>query len=351
MIIAPVSTGTDHEAVLRCRDEQTGLRAVIAIHDTTLGPAAGGCRMWPYACEDEALRDALRLARGMTYKSALADLPFGGGKSVILGDPARDKTEGLLRTFGRFVEHLAGRYVAAEDVGISVRDVEAIASETAHVAGLAHGCHASGDPSPLTARGVLVGMRAAVAARLGRDSLAGLRVAIQGVGAVGGQLCRMLHAEGARLVVADLSDRAVRDAIARYGADAVAGDAIVAADADVFAPCALGGIIDDDAVARLRAKVVAGSANNQLATPRHGDDLARRGVLYAPDYVINAGGIINVAGELSGDHDPDAVLEQIERIGPRLAALFREAERKGTCPGRVADDMARARLEAARKAA
>jgi leucine dehydrogenase len=338
----------DFEQVQFCRDRQTGLSTIIAIHDTSLGPAAGGCRMWPYTSESEALRDVLRLARGMSLKSAMAELPLGGGKSVILGDPRHQKSPELLRAFGRFVESLGGRYLVAEDVGITVRDVEVIAGETRYAAGLSRGAGSSGDPSPLTAQGVHAGIRAAVAHRLGREDLRGLRVAVQGVGAVGFALCRMLHAEGASLVVADVSCQAVARAVECFGARALAPDEIVAADVDVFAPCALGAVIDDTSLPRIRAVIVAGSANNQLAEARHGDALHARGILYAPDYVINAGGIVNVACELAGSYDPDEALELVARIGPRLSALFAEADAKGEPPSRVADRMARARLAAAR---
>jgi leucine dehydrogenase len=340
----------DHEEVVFCHDREAGLHAIIAIHDTSRGPAVGGCRMWPYATLDDALRDALRLSRAMSCKSALAGLPFGGGKAVILGDPARDKTPELLQAFGRFVDGLGGRYVAAEDAGIGVRDVEVMAQRTPHVAGLSSGAAASGDPSPLTARGVHAGMRAAVAHRLGRRGLSGLRVAVQGVGSVGMQLCERLHAEGARLVVADVDPHAVRRAVERFGARAVEPEEIVGADVDVFAPCALSRVIDDVAVQRLRARVVAGAANDQIAEPRHGDALARRGVLYAPDYVINAGGIVNILGELSGRYDRSAARAQVDAIGERLLSILRESDATGSTPGRVADARAHAILEAARAA-
>lgn len=346
-VLEPLSFD-DFEQVLFCRDRETGLHAIIAVHDTSLGPAAGGCRMFPYASEEEALRDVLRLARGMSHKSAMAALPLGGGKSVILGDPRRDKTPELLRAFGRFVESLGGRYYVAEDVGMSVSDVEVMAGETRFALGLSRGIGSSGDPSPLTARGVHLGIRAAVAHRLGAPDLRGIRVAVQGIGAVGLHLCEQLHADGAALVVSDVRCDVVALAARRFGARAVSPEAIVAADVDVFAPCALGAIIDDESLPRLRARIVAGSANNQLAEERHGDRLSELGILYAPDYVINAGGIVNVACELSGAYDPDEALERVDRIGPRLAALFAEADAKGEPPARLADRMALQRLAAAR---
>jgi leucine dehydrogenase len=337
-----------YEQVVFCRDPEAGLSAILAIHDTTLGPAVGGCRMWPFASEAEALRDVLRLSRGMTYKSALAGLPFGGGKSVILGDPRRDKTEALLSAFGRCVDRLGGRYVVAEDVGIGVEDVEIIARQTRHVAGRDRGPDAGGDPSPLTAHGVFVGMRAAVKHRLGAATLRGLRVAVQGLGHVGERLCACLRRDGAQLVVADIDERAVRTAVERHGARAVDPAALCAQDVDVFAPCALGGVLNDATLPRLRAGIVAGAANNQLAEDRHGDELAARGVLYAPDYVINAGGIISVALEIEGARDPGHALEQVTRIHGRLLGIFGEAEARGVAPHRVADAMARARIAAAR---
>jgi leucine dehydrogenase len=340
----------DHEQVSFCRDLRSGLFAIVAIHDATLGPAVGGCRMWPYASEEDAVRDALRLSLGMTYKNALADLPLGGGKSVILGDPGRDKSEALLRAFGRFIDTLGGRYIAAEDVGFSVRDVELVGRETRYVAGVSSGRAASGDPSPFTAQGVLVALRVAVEHALGCTSLDGLRVAVQGVGKVGMQLCRALHQENADLVVADVNPEAVGAAVAHFGARAVHPEDILSEDVDVFAPCALGAVLDDDALGKLRANVVVGAANNQLAQSHHGDALLKRGVLYAPDYVVNAGGIINVAAEISGEYEPDVVMERIQGIGERLRGILVEADSKGEPPVRVADALAREKIEAARAA-
>jgi leucine dehydrogenase len=340
----------DHDQVSFCRDRGAGLFAIIAIHDVTLGPAAGGARMWPYASEAEATRDALRLSRGMTYKNVMADLPHGGGKAVILGDPRTDKSEALLRAFGRFIDALGGRYIAAEDVGMTAGDMDIMASETRHVAGVSNGRGASGDPSPFTAHGVFAALRVAVQHQLQRESLEGLRVAVQGVGSVGMYLCQLLHAQGATLVVSDVNPEAVAEAVARFGARAVRPEDIYAEDVDVFAPCALGAVLNDETLAKLRASLVVGAANNQLARPHHGDELARRGVLYTPDYVVNAGGIINVAAEIAGDYDADVVLERAEKIGERLREILCEAKRKGEAPFRVADAMAREKLEAARAA-
>lgn len=340
----------DHEGVLFVRDAASGLRAIIAVHDTALGPACGGCRMWPYATEAEALRDVLRLSKGMSYKNAMAGLPLGGGKSVIIGDSRADKSEALFRAFGRAVDGLGGRYVAAEDVGITVDDVQIMGRETAHVAGLAKGHDASGDPSPFTAYGVHLGIKAAVRHRLGADGLKGVRVAVQGLGNVGGHLARRLHEEGAALVVADIDKAAVARAVDTFGAVAMDPARIHAADVDVFAPCALGGAVNPSTLPEIRATVVAGGANNQLAVDTMGEALRERGILYAPDYVINAGGIINVAAEVQHGYDRAAVLRQVERIPATLADIFQRAEREGRPTNAVADEAARERLATARLA-
>jgi len=331
-----------HEQVVFGHDSASGLKAIIAIHDTTRGPALGGCRMWPYANEDDALTDALRLARGMTYKSALADLPFGGGKSVILGDPRTLKSEALFLAMGRFVDSLGGRYVVAEDVGISVEDVEIMARVTRHVAGTR--ASGGGDPSPATAYGVFMGIRAAVAHKLGRDSLEGVHVAIQGLGHVGTYLCRRLADAGARLTVSDINADAVARARAEFSAAAVDPGDIIDVQSDVFAPCALGAVIDDQTIPRLRARIVAGSANNQLAEPRHGAALASRGVLYAPDYVINAGGVINISHEGPG-YDEGQAFAHVARIYNTLAEIFDASERQHVPTSEAADRLARARLK------
>ncbi len=334
-------TVPEFENILRCRDPESGLNAVIAVHDTTLGPAMGGCRMWRYASDDEALADAQRLARGMTFKAALAGLPLGGGKAVIIADPGSDKSAELFRAFGRAVDHLRGRYITGEDVGTSVEDMEAVRSQTRHVAGLAGG---SGDPSPMTALGVLHGIRAAVRHRYGTDTLDGITVAVQGLGHVGLQLCRLLHDAGARLVVSDVAPEPVERAADEFGALAVGPDAIAGAEAEVFAPCALGGAVNRAMRSRLRARVVAGAANNQLASPEDGVALHRDGVLYAPDYVINAGGLINVAQDIlyrGEPYDRAAVAAAVAGIGHRLDAIFEASARGGRPPGQVADAMAR----------
>ncbi|RDD62822.1 Leu/Phe/Val dehydrogenase [Ferruginivarius sediminum] len=337
-----------HEEVVFSCDADSGLKAIIAIHNTSRGPALGGCRMWNYADESAALADVLRLSRGMTYKSALAGLPYGGGKSVIIGDPARDKSPALFRAMGRAVQVLGGSYTVAEDVGISVEDVEEMGRETRHVAGVSSG--GAGDPSPATAYGVYMGIRAAVAHKLGRDDLRGVTVAVQGAGHVGAHLCRYLAHDGADVLIADIdNDRAKRVA---HDVDArlVDVDDIVAAQADVFAPCALGGIIDDRNLARLRAGIVAGSANNQLAEPRHGQALKDRGILYAPDYVINAGGIINISHE-GPDYDKSKAFGHVGRIHDTLLEIFRRADRAGVSTAEAADRLAEERFTHPRPAA
>ena len=330
----------DHEGVHFFSDPASGLKAIIAIHSTHLGPAAGGCRWWRYADDAEALTDALRLSRGMSYKNAMAGLPMGGGKGVILKD-ADHKSDALLEAFGAAVEALGGRYVTAEDVGMADHDMEVIARRTRHVSGLpaAHGA-AGGNPGPSTAEGVFLGMRAAVRHKLGRGDFAGLHVAIQGVGSVGLALAERLAAAGAKLTIADIHAERAREAAARLGAAHVGIGEIMTVPADVFSPCALGAILDEASIAALDVAVVAGAANNQLATPADGARLAARGVLYAPDYVINAGGIINVSAEYLGGSDAAGVSAQIARIEERLAEIFAEADRSGRPTDAVADAMA-----------
>ncbi len=337
-----------HERVVFGHDAASGLRAIIAIHNTNLGPALGGCRMWPYASEAEALTDVLRLARGMTYKSALAGLPFGGGKAVILGDPRKHKSEALFLAMGRFIDSLGGRYVTAEDVGVSVDDVEVMARATEHVAGTR--AAGAGDPSPSTAYGVLVGIRAAVAHKLRRNSLDGVRVAVQGAGHVGYHLCRFLHEAGARLTVADIDSAAVERVADEFCAAPVATDAITGVEGEVFAPCALGAVINDQTLKRLQTPIVAGSANNQLAAPRHGIELMRRGVLYAPDYVINAGGVINISHE-GPDYDKQAAVEHVGRIYDNLREIFNRAEAAGIPTSEAADRLAEERFTKVSEAA
>jgi len=331
----------DHEQVVFCRDATSGLKAIIAIHNCRRGPALGGCRMWPYESEDEALRDVLRLSRGMTYKAAMADLPLGGGKSVVIGDPRHDKTQALLEALARAVDRLGGRYIVAEDSGTSVADMRLMHRITPHVAGFMEG--AGGDPSPATARGVFAGIRAAAEYRLGRGDLQGLRVALQGVGNVGLALARLLAEAGARLWITDLRHDLLARAASELHASAVAPEEIFGLEADVFAPCALGAVIDDRTLPLLQAKIVAGSANNQLAEARHDAELMARGILYAPDYVINAGGIIDIHYQRNG-YDADAAARHVEGIHDKLMDVFARAREQQRPTGETADRMAEQRF-------
>ncbi|MCZ4282494.1 amino acid dehydrogenase [Kiloniella laminariae] len=333
-----------HEQVVFCHDATSGLKAIIAVHSTALGPAAGGCRMWSYASDDEALRDALRLSKGMSYKNAMAGLDLGGGKAVIIGDAKKDKSEALFRAFGRFVEGLSGKYITAEDVGISVSDMEIVARETAHVGGLNTGKAASGDPSPFTARGTYNGIVAAVRHRLARENLKGLRVAVQGLGHVGWHLCEELHAAGAKLIVADINDAVVQKAVATFGASAVSCDEILFYNVDVLAPCALGAVLNEQTIPRIKAPIVAGAANNQLASATDGHLLRLQKILYAPDYVINAGGIINVAGEIGGRYDRASVERKVANIHDVLLDIFKRADHEGRSTSDVADSMAQEKI-------
>ncbi|MCW8906901.1 MAG: amino acid dehydrogenase [Sedimenticola sp.] len=338
----------NHEQVVFCHDAASGLKAIIAIHNTNRGPALGGCRMYPYASEAEALNDVLRLSRGMTYKSALADLPLGGGKSVIIGDPRKQKTPALMRAMGTAVERLAGRYIVAEDSGTSVADMQQIGQMTRHVSGIAdkydsQGNRRSGDPSPMTAHGVFVGIRSSVRHQLGRSDLQGIRVAIQGVGNVGQHLARELHRAGAELWVSDINSEAVERMVDELGAIPVSGKEVVNLDVDVFAPCALGAVLNDETIPRLQARVVAGAANNQLEESRHGQMLAERGILYAPDYVINAGGVIDVCYE-GRDIGQSEVLHKVNAIGDTLDEIFRRAQRLQRPTHEVADQLAEERF-------
>lgn len=337
----------DHEQVVFVSDEASGLRALIAIHDTALGPALGGCRMYPYADEQAALRDVLRLSRGMTYKAAAAGLDLGGGKAVIIGDPSRQKTPELLMAMGRAVERLGGRYITAEDVGTSVADFAEVRKTTGHVVGLPVELGGSGDPSPTTALGVFHGLDAAARHRWRATSLSGLSVAVQGLGNVGWHLCRFLHEAGASLTVSDVDESRVAKAVATFSARAVAPDAIYAAEVDIFSPCAMGAVLDDTTIARLHCGVVGGAANNQLAREEHGEQLRARGILYAPDFVINAGGMIRVASERAG-YDQDFVDRGVAGIGDTLRAIFESAEADGVPTQTAALRLAQARLVSAR---
>jgi leucine dehydrogenase len=336
-----------HERIVFAHDAATGLRAIIAVHSTRLGPAAGGCRMWPYASDAEALADVLRLSRGMTYKNAVAGLDLGGGKAVIIGDPKTQKTTELMRSFGRAINDLGGRYITAEDVGIDVADMDIVRESTRHVAGLGRGAHASGDPSPVTARGVFEGLKLAVAMRLKRDTLDGVRVAVQGLGHVGRHLCALLREAGAELVVSDIDAARMREVAEACGASAAEAHEIMQVEADVFAPCALGGILNETTVPALRVAIVAGAANNQLADERVAQALHERGILYVPDYALNAGGIINVAREIAGIRDPKWVEARLAGMLANIDAILREASERDVSPDAIAEEFAQRRLAAA----
>lgn len=334
-----------HEQVVFASDPDTGLKTIIAVHNTNLGPSLGGCRMWPYASEQEAIHDVLRLSRGMTYKSALANLPLGGGKSVIIGDPRSQKTPELFRAMGRAVERVGGRYIVAEDVGTSPADMEQIASQTQHVGGINDGKDPArtGDPSPFTAYGVFIGLKEAVRFKNGHEDLAGLRVAVQGLGNVGYHLCRMLHAAGARLVVSDLNTDSVNRAVDEFGATTVSVDEILYTDADVLAPCALGGVVNDRSIDKIRARIIAGAANNQLEADRHGEMLREADILYAPDYVINAGGVVEVYYCREGKPVAETN-KHIEGIADTVREIFERADSQNLSTGFVADRLAEERF-------
>lgn len=329
-----------HESVIFGHDRDTGLKAIIAIHNTNLGPALGGCRMWPYGSEREAVQDALRLSRGMTYKSAISGLDLGGGKSVIIGNARTEKTEELLLAMGRLVDSLGGRYLMAEDVGMSVADMDIAARATAHVRGLSKG---SGNPSPATAYGVFRGIQAACGVVYGSDDLNGRRIAMQGLGNVGHRLCRYLAEAGADLIVTDIFDDMVKRAVEDFDARPVKPEDIFSVEADVFSPCALGAVLNDRTIPQIAAPIVAGSANNQLAEDRHGRELLERGKTYVPDYVINAGGVIDIALE---DHPGGnaAMMERVRQIGDTVTAILEEASRMALPTNEVADRMAESRF-------
>lgn len=330
-----------HENISYFHCADTGLKAIIAVHNTNLGPALGGCRMWSYDDDEKALRDVLRLSKGMTYKAAITGLPLGGGKSVIIGDAKKVKTPEMMRAMGKAVDAMGGRYIVAEDVGTTVDDMNQISTNTKHVVGVAHG---SGDPSPTTAYGVFIGLKAAVRHRLQKEDLRGMRISVQGLGNVGYNLCKLLHAEGAELSVTDVQTDKIDMAIKEFGAKAVALNDIYDVEADVFAPCALGAILNDETIKRLKVKVVAGAANNQLAEPRHGDILRDLKVLYAPDYLINAGGLINVYYEHTARSgktaDRATVLAHVEKIADTAESVFRRAEQDGISTALAADRVA-----------
>lgn len=338
-----ISKHGDHEQVVFCHDPNVGLKAIIAIHNSALGPALGGTRMWNYKTEEEALIDVLRLSKGMTYKAAAAGLNLGGGKAVIIGDPKTQKSEGLFRAFGQFVNSLNGKYITAEDVGTGVTDMEYVFMETPWVTGIPKDFGGSGDPSPYTAHGVLMAMKAAAMTKLGTDSLKGVRVAVQGLGNVGSNLVRYLTEEGARVIVTDIDEARVKAHVQKYNVEAVASDQIAFVECDIFAPCALGAVVNDQSIGKLKCKIVCGGANNQLAEARHGDQLRELGILYAPDYVANAGGLMNVFVELEG-YSPDRAFEKTRRVYDNMMRVFEIAKRDGISTHVAADRLAEERV-------
>jgi leucine dehydrogenase len=330
----------NYEQLILCNDNNSGLKAIIAIHDTTLGPALGGTRMWTYASETEALVDALRLSRGMTYKNAAAGLNFGGGKTVIIGDPRKDKSEEMFRAFGRYVQGLNGRYITAEDVGIDTDDMDYIHMETKYLCGFTG---SGGDTSSSTAYGVYIGMKAAAKEAFGSDSLKGKTIAVQGVGHVGLSLCRHLAKEGAKLIVCDINEEAVNRAVVEFDATKVTNKNIYGVDCDIYAPCALGAVINDKTISQLKCKVIAGSANNVLADDRHGDELESKGIIYAPDFVINAGGVIKCAVELTG-YDEEICRKKVAKIYRNIQRVFEIAKRDRIATYKAAERMAEERM-------
>ncbi len=334
-----ISKHGDHEQVVFCHDKNVGLKAIIAIHNTALGPALGGTRMWNYKDEDEALTDVLRLSKGMTYKAAAAGLNLGGGKAVILGDSKTQKTEGLFRAFGQFVNSLNGKYITAEDVGTTVNDMEHIYMETPWVTGIPKDFGGSGDPSPYTAHGVLMGIKAVASEKFGTDSLKGMRIAVQGLGNVGSNLVRYLVEEGAKIIIADIDQGRVKVHHEKYGVEVVSPDQILFVDCDIQAPCAMGAIINDETIVKLKCKAIAGGANNQLAEARHGDQLRELGILYAPDYVVNAGGLMNVFVELEG-YSPERAFEKTKKVYDNVKKVFEIAKRDNIGTHTAADRLA-----------
>lgn len=338
-----ISQHGSHEQVVFCHDPTVGLKAIIAIHNTSLGPALGGTRMWNYKTEDEALVDVLRLSKGMTYKAAAAGLNLGGGKAVIIGDSKTQKTEGLFRAFGQFVNSLNGKYITAEDVGTSVNDMEYIFMETPFVTGIPKDFGGSGDPSPYTAHGVLMGLKASAKWQLGTDNLKGMRIAVQGLGNVGTHLVKHLVEEGADVIVSDIDMEKVKRHADEYKVKTATPDQIIFSECDIFAPCALGAIINDQTISKLKCKVIAGGANNQLAEARHGNNLRELGILYAPDYVINSGGLMNVFVELEG-YSPERAFDKTRKVYDNCWKVFEIAKRDNVGTQIAADRLAEERI-------
>lgn len=337
----------EHEQVVFCHDKATGLKAIIGIHNTVLGPALGGTRIWNYATEAEAINDVLRLSRGMTFKNAISGLNLGGGKAVIIGDARNIKSEALLRRFGRFVNSLSGKYITAEDVGVSTRDMEYVAMETKHVSGLPENMGGGGDPSPFTAYGVYLGMKAAAKKAYGTDSLEGKTIAVQGVGHVGTYLIERLVKEKANVVVTDFYEERALEVAARFGVKVVGLDEIYDVPMDIYAPCALGATINDETLSRLKCQVIAGCANNQLKDEKiHGEALVQRGIVYAPDFLINAGGVINVYQEVVGNYNRDRAFSNVEKIYDFTSEILNKAQAEGISSHEAAVRIAKQRIEA-----
>lgn len=335
----------DHEQVVYCFDRATGLKAIIAIHNTVLGPAMGGTRMWDYATEEEAAIDVLRLSRGMTFKSAIAGLNIGGGKAVIIGDARKIKNEALMRRFGKYIESLSGRYVTAEDVNMTTQDMEYIRMETSHVAGIPENMGGSGDPSPVTAYGVLVGMKATQKKVSGNDSLNGKRILVQGAGNVGTNLVKYLTKEGAEIFVSDIFEDKLEKITSEYKVTVVPSDDVFEFDMDIYAPCALGGTLNDESISNLKCSIVAGGANNQLLDElRHGNMLIDRGITYAPDFLINGGGIINVGYEYLGNYNREVVMKKTEHIYDTCLSVLAKSEEESITPQEAAMKIAVERI-------
>lgn len=339
-----------YQRVARCVDKASGLHALIAVHDTTLGPSLGGMRLWNYASEDEALFDVTRLAKGMTYKSAVADTGLGGGKSVILGDPDAVKSPELFQAMGRFIDDFDGAYITAEDMNIGIADLRHVKKATSYVTGLSRDEGGSGNPSPYTAYGCVVGIEASAAYRYGSPDLNGKHILIQGVGAVGSEMARLLKERGAKLTICDIKDDRVAELCAEHGYSSVDEESHLDVECDIYAPCARGAGINDQTIPRLKCQIVAGCANNMLLEPSHGDVLREKGILYAPDYVVNAAGIINVSVErLPGGYSEDEGMRRINRIGDNLREVFELAKRDGIATNRAAERLAQLRIAAARQ--
>jgi leucine dehydrogenase len=338
-----------HQQIVFCNDEDTGLKAIIALHDTTLGPALGGTRMWPYKSELEAFRDVLRLSRTQTYKAAITGLNLGGGKGIIIGDSRVDKSESLMRRYGRFIKNLNGAFITAEEVGTNVRDMEYIRMETEHVTGVSESLGGSGDPSPITAKGVLMGIKACVKEQFGNDELAGKAVVVQGIGKVGEHLVRLLREESVKVYVSDIDEDRVRQLAKKYGADAVSINNIFDLDFDIYAPCALGGTVNTDTINRMNCSIIAGSANNQLADEEeHGKMLLEKGILYAPDYLINAGGLINLYSEIAG-YSKKRTMQLAENIYEATRVVLRKSKAENISTIKAADMIAVKRINDIKK--